>query len=688
MDGAQFQIVLVDEGTNLPDQPAKQDSSGQSPTTTPGRSSDRLDGAAHNQASHPRAESHPTGSGEHDSKRSDSKHHSGNKHPDHWGHVKEAGTEVLDIVGFGGAIREFREGIHTFRTIMEGLFAAKELFREFQTEEPESAFYDGAKEAEHTQEKVAGHLAPTRDNPQSGEDCCANQRPETEDATLERIAENTEPVHFDRAADKIVAGLSGQAEPAANDGHTVSEPIRETASTVAPETTDSIPDEPAAQQPVKIEVEHPKPIAQLPKVEAPAKVQSSPLPTVTTQKQKADSIPEARDTELTTDTLEPQYESDVFKDLEAPFKAIRNWLNPQDSATKTVTDPKKDFVFPPPVQKTEGKGDSGPNLQITRNLVDARHLVDNEPTKTVSEPSKIEAPVTKTQPTPTKPVNAPPPTTPNSTATIPTAAESTVAESAVAGEAAVGAESVAAGAAESLATAEAAAATTELTAGLTGLTTAVGATAAVFLGVAAVVAGAIVGLKLIGDAAREQAEELEEYSADISMAMAKGEVKRELHKIERADERGGTLATIVESQDKMSMAFEKLGESLMDPLVDMLAALTPVMDMISDGVVSTAQFVNLSYAELQLLTAYVNDFLNLSGSEAQQDQKVRDAEKKMREKWNTFFADEKKKSTKDLFDSDPMVNLLQNAWGQQAPIDKAALKQLFDAALAGGGGHH
>jgi hypothetical protein len=126
----------------------------------------------------------------------------------------------------------------------------------------------------------------------------------------------------------------------------------------------------------------------------------------------------------------------------------------------------------------------------------------------------------------------------------------------------------------------------------------------------------------------------------------------------------------------------------MDPLVDMLAALTPVMDTISDGVVSTAQFVNLSYANLQLLTAYVNDLLNLSGSEAQQDQKVRDAEKKMREKWNTFFADEKKKSTKDLFDSDPMVNLLHNAWGQQAPMDKAALKQLFDAALAGGGGHH
>jgi hypothetical protein len=113
-----------------------------------------------------------------------------------------------------------------------------------------------------------------------------------------------------------------------------------------------------------------------------------------------------------------------------------------------------------------------------------------------------------------------------------------------------------------------------------------------------------------------------------------------------------------------------------------------VIEGIAYGVEKTSEGVTLTYTSVQLAAAYLADWLNLAGNEAAEDAKIRELEHEMSKRWKEFLTDEKKKKLDDALKNDPMLDALNNAWGQPAKIDKAALKQAFEAALDGAGGHH
>jgi len=681
----------------MPEAPSRDTSTAvpSSPPSKPDSSTDRS-GQANSQAG-----SHPTASPS-DRDREPSKdekpkgkdpgHHLANELK----HVSGAGIAVANMVGLGGIIREFQEGVHRTLTIIEGLFSARELYKEYSGVNLEEAHQQGAKDGEKQRTEDHGHMVKT-DSKDDAEP--ATKVEDDRQSILDRIAANTDPEHLDRMADKIISGLSGS--PPAPEMPEPKEPSKEVpksesipeAAPIDRSESDSSP------EPVTVTIKHPPQQAAtrtepVTKPTPPnAKFPEIPIP----KAEKPTKIDTFDDQGATSERLEPQTPSDVLRDLIVPFKSVANWFTGKqsDSSKSVGTNPSKDFVFPPPVQKEASKDESKQSpLQITRTVQEVAKE-HSEVFGTKQAPSQQSGASTLTTPTNTEPPpfpptatasSQPPPLPPSATTSIQptatvgaaekTAAASTagVAESAVAAEAAgtEGAVKTATGFSGML---------KDLTAGLSRTTLIVG-------GFAVAAAGVVVGLKLLGDAAREEAERLEEYSGEIAKTMAEGEVRRELHKVERGEERGSTLASIVGAQDKLSMAFEKLGESLTDPLIDLLSTLVPVIEGIAYGVEKTGEGVTLTYQSVQLAAAYLADWLNLAGNEAAEDAKIRELEHEMSKRWKEFLTDEKKKKLDDALKNDPMLDALNDAWGQPAKIDKLALKQAFEAALDGAGGHH
>lgn len=693
----------------MPEAPSRDTSTAvpSSPPSKPDSSTDRS-GQANSQAG-----SHPTASPS-DRDREPSKdekpkgkdpgHHLANELK----HVSGAGIAVANMVGLGGIIREFQEGVHRTLTIIEGLFSAREIYKEYSGVNLEEAHQQGAKDGEKQRTEDHGHMV--KDD--SKEDAEPATKVEDRQSILDRIAANTDPEHLDRMADKIISGLSGS--PPAQEMPEPKEPSKE-----VPES-ESIPEaaphdrteSDSSPEPATVPIKHP-PQQSPTKTEPVAKTTppSAKLPEIPIPKAEKPTKTETFEAQspATSERLEPQTPSDVMRDLLVPFKSVANWFTgKQSDPSKTVaSNPSKDFIFPPPVQKEPSKDESKQSpLQITRTVQEVAKE-HSEVFGTKQAPSQQSGASTLTTPTKTEPPplpptatasSQPPPLPPSATTSIqPTAtvgaAENTAAAStAGSAESAVAAETVGAaetaGAAEAAGTAGAAEAATGLRAAFGALTAGVSATTLVVGGLAVAAAGVIVGLKLIGDAAREEAERLEAYSVKIAKTMAEGEVRRELHKVERGQERGDTLASIVGAQDKLSLAFEKLGESLTDPLIDMLSTLVPVIEGIAYGVEKTGEGVTLTYQGVQLAAAYIADWLNLAGNEAAEDAKIRELEHEMSKRWKEFLTDEKKKKLDDALKDDAMIAALNNAWGQPAKIDKLALKQAFDAALDGAGGHH
>lgn len=682
----------------MPEAPSRDTSASvpSSPPSKPDSSTDRS-GQANSQAG-----SHPTASPS-DRDREPSKdekpkgkdpgHHLANELK----HVSGAGIAAANMLGLGGIVREFQEGIHRTLTIIEGLFSARELYREYSGVNLEEAHQQGAKDGEKQRTEDHGHMV--KNDPKEDAEP-ATKVDDDQQTILDRIAANTDPEHLDRMADKIISGLS--SPPPTQEMPEPKEPTKE-----VPES-ESIPkaapidraESDSSPEPVTVTIKHPQqpaptktePVA---KTTPPnAKLPEIPIPKVE-KPLKIDTFEDQGPT--TSERLEPETPSDVLRDLLAPFKSVANWFTgKQSDPSKTVAaNPSKDFVFPPPVQKDANKDEAKQlPLQITRTVQEvAKDHSEVFGTKKASfqEPNASSSTtLTKTQPPPLPPSatspSQPPPLPPSATTSIQPTATVSAGETTAATTTAGVAESVVAS--EAAGTAGAAEAATGLRAAFGALTAGVSATTLVVGGLAVAAAGVIVGLKLIGDAAREEAERLEEYSGEIAKTMAEGEVRRELHKVERGQERGGTLASIVGAQDKLSMAFEKLGESLTDPLIDLLATLVPVIEGIAYGVEKTSEGVTLTYTSVQLAAAYLADWLNLAGNEAAEDAKIRELEHEMSKRWKEFLTDEKKKKLDDALKNDPMLDALNNAWGQPAKIDKVALKQAFEAALDGAGGHH
>lgn len=168
--------------------------------------------------------------------------------------------------------------------------------------------------------------------------------------------------------------------------------------------------------------------------------------------------------------------------------------------------------------------------------------------------------------------------------------------------------------------------------GLAAVTAAMGpvgvAAAAVAAGFAAVGVAAFAVYKafdLITDAAERQADELEGYSGAIAEQRAETQVRREMHKVHRAEERGETLARVGESKDKLEEAIHHLQDAVTDRFVDFAERMIPMIETLTWGIEKTYQTVDVIGTTTGVIEKTIIDWLNLMGDEAQEDAMWRDA---------------------------------------------------------------
>jgi len=260
-----------------------------------------------------------------------------------------------------------------------------------------------------------------------------------------------------------------------------------------------------------------------------------------------------------------------------------------------------------------------------------------------------------------------------------------VAEAATAGEAA----GAAAGAAEGAAALEAGA--TRAAGGLARLAAAMGppgwAAAAVAVSLASVAAAGYLVYKAfdkIGDAAAKQADELEGYSADIAKQRAETDVRRQMRLIDRAQERGATLARVGETKDRLDEAINNLKDVVTDRFVDLGERMIPLIEMLIDGINTTSNVVEAIGSSSAVIEATIIDWLNLLGDEAKEDalwrEKWEQHSTTVGRIWTKHDRREEEKNRRDK--GDPMMDMLVNAFGPPQAIDPAVMKQLVEKMRA------
>ena len=217
------------------------------------------------------------------------------------------------------------------------------------------------------------------------------------------------------------------------------------------------------------------------------------------------------------------------------------------------------------------------------------------------------------------------------------------------------------------------------------------------LGPVAVAAGVVVGslaavaaagylvykaFDAIGDAAAKQADELAGYSADIAKQRAETDVRRQMRLIDRANERGETLARVGDAKDRLDEAINNLGDRVTDQFVDLADRLLPAVELLIGGINTTANFVETIGTSCGVIEATVIDWLNLLGDEAAEDAKWRDANEKHMQKVDKLMgrqdARERRREEKEF--KDPLLNLLHNAMGAPRQMDPALMQQLIAQA--------
>ncbi len=101
--------------------------------------------------------------------------------------------------------------------------------------------------------------------------------------------------------------------------------------------------------------------------------------------------------------------------------------------------------------------------------------------------------------------------------------------------------------------------------------------------VSAVAVAAAVGIKLLGDAAKSQADRLAKFSPEIQIQRAQTDVRRQLRDFERAQLRGGTLSNIQESKDRTVESLERMANKFLDPIIDDFAVLLDRISKITEA---------------------------------------------------------------------------------------------------------
>lgn len=262
-----------------------------------------------------------------------------------------------------------------------------------------------------------------------------------------------------------------------------------------------------------------------------------------------------------------------------------------------------------------------------------------------------------------------------------------VAETAVAAEGAAAGEAVAA--AEATAALEAGA--TRAAGGLARLAAAMGppgwAAAAVAVALASVAAGAYAVYKAfdkIGDAAAKQADELEGYSADIAKQRAETDVRRQMRLIDRAQERGATLARVGETKDRLDEAINNLKDVVTDRFVDLGERMIPAIETLTGYIENTANFVEAIGTACSVIEATVVDWTNSMGDEAAENKRWNEAWELHNKKVEKFLGkqDKREEEARRAKQGKLMENLLVNAFGPPQAIDPAVMKQLVDKLRA------
>ena len=104
-------------------------------------------------------------------------------------------------------------------------------------------------------------------------------------------------------------------------------------------------------------------------------------------------------------------------------------------------------------------------------------------------------------------------------------------------------------------------------------------------------------------------------------------------------------------------------------MVRALDAIVPAIDAVTVVVNQVAEGIELGNATGQMVLAALQDWLNLAGTEAEQDKAYYEAEALFKKKWNAFFTADQRSKEDQKFMNDPMLQALNNAWGQNKPID-------------------
>lgn len=183
--------------------------------------------------------------------------------------------------------------------------------------------------------------------------------------------------------------------------------------------------------------------------------------------------------------------------------------------------------------------------------------------------------------------------------------------------------------------------------------------------VVAVFAALVVATKMLFDVFSKQADELEEYSAAISIATAEHEAERELSKLDRANRIGGATAQVQGARNRIDDAMFDLWTSMLE----LLAENAPTLEVIADTVTAGVRAADVQVELLQIIVDLVtNGGANLIQNLA--DLKEKNA--KLGEAIENIFQD-----NMDAF-ADPWLDQLLN---QTAPT-----KGVPPAPVGGGAG--
>jgi hypothetical protein len=666
-EGARFQIVLVDE--TPPDSQTAKPDTGPSPppfvppppavsATTPTPQPKPTDRPA------PLTDSATPVKERADRRPNDNEKSESQKDFDR---VKKAAISLDDIIGTGGLVRKAVAMVDVARTVIEGLNAVKRLTD--KPTAPQAVAESGALQedpegfANTLKEAIEKHTGTAKPDPKTkAPEAPPAQAPPVQKApmTLEEwdaITTQTKPEAPPVQAPPVTATVKAPEAPPVQ-----APPVQ------APPVTAKKPEAPPVQvPPVTATVKAPEaPPVQAPPVTA-KKPEAPPVqaPPVTAKKPEAPPV-QVPPAALSEDTKE--YAGSI-KELAGSIKEPAGSIKDPAGSIKEPLDRIAHNTNPANLDKQADKIVDG--LQG-----DAQPKPESRPKAPEIQPVQAPKGGSKAPEKPDPRIPAPKIKPQAQTETVTKGVQTEVAAARAVATTEATAGAAVATEATAVAATETAAALGEVAAVSSGAVASLGAVAvaAAPVAIALVAVGAaaykmVEVFKQVWNTAREQQQDLVSYSDAIAIQQAETQVRREMRMVERANELGDRLARVGEAQDRNDEAWQKLSDAIDDILIRNLETILPLIEVVTAGVNQVAEGVELANATGQLINATLRDWLQLGGTEAEQDRAYYEAEALFKKKWDAFFTADQRSKEDSRFMNDPMLQALNNAWGQNKPID-------------------